>query len=73
MTASVTPDISAQQKQSPGLALRWADVDWLNGKLSIERGIIRQIVDDVKTDGSRKTFVIAAKLLEALKTWRQKT
>lgn len=55
------------------LALRWADVDWLNGKLSIERGIVRQIADDVKTDGSRKTFVIASELLEVLKVWKQRS
>ena len=32
------------------LALKWCDVDWLNGKLRIERGIVRQRVDDVKND-----------------------
>src|SRR6266849_2401057 len=31
------------------LALKWSDVDWFNGKLSIERGIVRQRVDDAKT------------------------
>ena len=30
------------------LALRWADVDWLNGLLRVERGIVEQTVDDVK-------------------------
>ena len=32
------------------LALKWCDVDWLSGKLRIERAIVRQRVDDVKTD-----------------------
>ena len=36
------------------LALKWRDVDWLGAKLNIERGIVKQIVDDVKTDSSRK-------------------
>jgi len=31
------------------LALKWSDVDWLNGNLSVQRGIVRQRVDDVKT------------------------
>jgi integrase len=31
------------------LALRWSDVDWLNGTLCVERGIVHQVVDDVKT------------------------
>ena len=35
---------------SEALALRWSDVDWLRGKLSVQRGIVRQHVDDVKTD-----------------------
>jgi len=55
------------------LALKWRDVDWLNAKLSIERGIVRQIVDDVKTDSSRKSLTIGKELLEALKTWKQAT
>src|SRR5215469_16829115 len=36
------------------LALRWSDVDWLNGTLRVERGIVEQNVDDVKSDESRK-------------------
>ena len=31
------------------LALRWSDVDWLNGLLRVERGIVEQEVDDAKT------------------------
>jgi integrase len=55
------------------LALRWADVNWLEGKLRIERGIVEQTVDDVKTDSSRKTLNVANELLERLKIWRLKT
>lgn len=53
------------------LALRWSDVDWLNRKLRVERGIVRQQVDDVKTIYSAKLMSIDAAMLEALKTWRQ--
>lgn len=31
------------------MALRWSDVDWLNGLIRVERRIVEQIVDDVKT------------------------
>jgi integrase len=55
------------------LALRWSDVDWLNGTLRVERGIVQQIVDDVKTDDSRKTLTIANDLLDVLKVWKQTT
>ena len=58
---------------SEALALKWADVDWLNGTLRVERGIVQQIVDDVKTDDSRKTLTISNDLLEVLKVWKQTT
>lgn len=55
------------------LALRWSDIDWLNGRLRVERGIVERNVDDVKTDESRKSLVIADELLERLKLWRLDT
>lgn len=55
------------------LGLKWADVDWLNSKLTVERGIVCQTVDDVKTPESRKQLVIAGELLNALRTWKQAT
>jgi integrase len=58
---------------SEALALRWSDVNWLEGKLTVERGIVRQHVDDVKTTGSRKHMSIDSQLLNVLKTWRQTT
>ena len=58
---------------SEALALKWADVDWLKGTLRVERGIVQQVVDDVKTDESRKTFIIADDLLAVLKVWKQAT
>jgi integrase len=56
---------------SEALALRWADVDWLGSRLSIRRGIVEQVVDDVKTEGSAKTLDLAGELLERLKSWKQ--
>lgn len=55
------------------LALRWSDVDWLNRKLRVERGIVCQQVDDVKTTESRRQMPIDACLLELLKAWKQTT
>lgn len=55
------------------LALKWRDVDWLGAKLNIERGIVKQIVDDVKTDSSRKFLAIDKGLLEVLRVWKQTT
>jgi integrase len=53
------------------LALKWGDVDWLNGILRVERGIVEQNIDRVKTDESRKSLVVAKELLERLKVWKQ--
>jgi integrase len=54
-------------------ALRWSDVNWLDGKLTVERGIVRQHVDAVKTPGSRRPMALDAGLLDVLKRWKQTT
>jgi integrase len=56
---------------SEALALRWSDVDWLESRLSIKRGIVERVVDNVKTEGSAKTFSLASELLDRLKSWKQ--
>jgi integrase len=56
---------------SEALALRWSDVDWLNGKLNVERGIVHQVVDDVKTPESSRAMHIDAAMLAGLKDWKQ--
>jgi integrase len=48
-------------------------VDCLSGKLRVERGIVEQNVDDVKTDESRKSLDIADEFLDRLKVWEQTT
>lgn len=55
------------------LALQWRDVDWFNGKLRIERAIVMQNLDEVKTTASRKHMAIAPELLEVLKLWHSRT
>jgi integrase len=55
------------------LGLRWSDVDWLNGKLTAERGIVRQHVDDVKTEMSQRQMSLDAGLPDILKAWKQTT
>jgi integrase len=58
---------------SEALALKWGDVDWLNGTLNVQRGIVRQRVDDVKTETSHKAITVTETMLEFLKTWKQTT
>jgi integrase len=53
------------------LALKWRDVDWSNGKLNVERGIVRQQVDDVKTIYSQRQMSINREVLGVLKAGRR--
>lgn len=53
------------------LALRWSDVDWLNNQLQVERGIVAQQVDDVKSQESRKQLTINRELLMVLRNLKQ--
>jgi integrase len=53
------------------LALKWSDVDWLNSRLLVQRGIVRQHVDEVKTETSERAMSVDSELLAALKGWRQ--
>lgn len=39
------------------LGLKWRDVDWLNKTLRIQRGVVKQIVDDVKSVNSARNMV----------------
>ena len=55
------------------LGLKWRDVDWLKKTIRIERGVVKQVVDDVKTRESARTMSVADELLEVLKLWKQAT
>ena len=53
------------------LALRWVDVDWLSFRLSIDRSIVNQTVEDVKTTESRRNMPLDPSLMDVLKAWKQ--
>ncbi len=55
---------------SEALALRWADVDWTTGRLSVRRAIVNQVVDDVKTEGSARALNLAPEMVDRL--WRHR-
>ena len=55
------------------LALKWSDVDWLNGTLSVERGIVHQVVDDVKTPESQRFMCIDHEMADVFQRWKQRT
>jgi integrase len=45
---------------SEELALKWGDVNWLNARLHVERGIVCQKIDAVKTPESQRALYIAS-------------
>lgn len=53
------------------LGLRWGDVDWLQSRITIRRGVVMQHEDECKTTGSAKPFILADDLLNRLKAWKQ--
>jgi integrase len=53
------------------LGLRWKDVDWFGKTVRIERGAVKQIVDNVKSSCSARTMACADELLDVLAVWRQ--
>ncbi len=58
---------------SEALALKWANVDWLNSTLSIEWAIVCQVVDEVKTPASHRELYIDSEMLHILKSWKQRS
>ncbi|HWR36832.1 MAG TPA: tyrosine-type recombinase/integrase [Clostridia bacterium] len=65
--------VSLGLRISEALGLKWADFDWNGSRLQIERAIVCQNVDDVKTDESGKQMPIAEELLSELKLWHEAT
>jgi integrase len=55
------------------LALRWKDIDWEHLRISIERGIVRNRVDEVKTRYSAKPMPMDPGLAALLLRWRGKS
>jgi integrase len=53
------------------LGLKWKDVDWLSGSITIERGVVKQIVGEVKSKGSARKMRCADELLQVLAHWKQ--
>jgi integrase len=65
--------ISFGLRISEVLGLKWKDVDWLGKTVSINRGVVKAIVDDVKSRHSARKMACADELLDILKAWKQTT
>ena len=65
--------LSVGLRISECLSLRWSDVNWLEGKLLVERSIVRGRVDDTKTTFSNRTMPVDPAILAILQQWKQQT
>lgn len=62
--------VSLGLRISECLALKWSDVNWLDSKLQVQRGIVTGRVSEVKTAGSRKAMPLAPETIGALRSWK---
>src|ERR1051326_1214031 len=58
---------------SETLSLKWKDIDFFKKTLRIQRGIVKQIVDDVKSSNSASVVAIADEMFVAIMQWKQTT
>lgn len=53
------------------VGLKWKDIDWLNGELRLQRAVVKQIEDEVKTVHSSKPLSLDTRILHLLKQHKQ--
>jgi len=53
------------------VGLQWQDIDWLNGELRLQRAVVKQIEDAVKTVHSSKPLALDPRILDVLKLHKQ--
>ena len=49
------------------VGLQWQDIDWLNGELKLQRAVVKQIEDEVKTVHSSGSLALDSRVLDLLK------
>ena len=53
------------------VGLQWRDIDWLNGELRLQRAVVKQIEDEVKTVHPSKPLALDPRILDVLKLHKQ--
>jgi integrase len=53
------------------LALKWGDVSFDSLEISLSRGVVHQVVGDLKTEASRKPLPLDPDLAQSLLAWRR--
>jgi integrase len=63
-------DITTGLRVSELLALRWSDCDFTAREIHLSRGIVRQVIGEMKTEASRKPLPMDDRLADVLMQWR---
>ena len=58
-------------RQSKLFGLKWADINFAQGTMSVTRSIVCGVVGSCKTESSQKPVPVHATVLEALAKWRE--
>jgi integrase len=66
-------DVTTGLRQSELFGLRWSDLDFDNGEISVVRSVVHGIVSRCKTETSAKPIPMDPLLAEMLKEWRKVT
>jgi len=53
------------------VGLKWHDINWINEELRLQRAVVKQIEDEVKTVHSGQPLAVDKRVLEVLKQHRQ--
>lgn len=53
------------------VGLQWQDIDWLSGELRLQRAVVKQVEDEVKTIHSGKPLALDPRILDLLKQHKQ--
>ena len=56
---------------SETLGLQWGDINWLERTVTLNRGVVKQNCDDLKTEASACTRPLADDVLAVLSRWKQ--
>jgi integrase len=53
------------------LALKWADINFESQEIRLNRGVVHQVIGDLKTEASRKPLPLDPDLAHSLLAWRR--
>ncbi len=63
-------DATTGLRQSELFGLRWKDLDFKNGQISVVRSVVHGVISNCKTEASMKPIPMGPSLAEILKKWK---